>query len=405
MPSSISSSSSAMSVSFKTLWAGVLLFGLVLGAYNLAVYGLKSAGADLNGRVSAQINYLPTLIDEIDGKDAVMVFGSSMVQAGFEPLLFDGIMAEKGLSTISYNYGIGNLNPYFQDYLSRRIKDQFQQGRQKLKLAIIEFNPFQTTTVRKNAIPFTDEQNLALLMSNKELFQVLLENPTKGIRLLNIRYLRQGYSAELFSSLPLLIASEMQPTAPRTEEYREAQKKSQQANQAFRELVRGQQGDGGFPPWDPSTRGGRMDKSQFTQEILDSLRDWMASRRYVGFLQDDLDRRIRGADIEQLNFDEELIESFIAIVKDFQEISEEVVVVLLPRNTDWVKYTPEVQAKLNQVNQRIQTSTGADVKNYQVIDPIGPEHFNDTTHLSWYDGNDIFTEFLAEEFHRLINEQ
>lgn len=391
-------SKQALRVALLTLIAGTLLFGAVIGAYNLIIIGLKSIGADLNGRVVAFIDYLPEVTAEPADKQLVMFFGSSMVQAGFEPNVFDAAMQTKGIHSVSYNYGVGNLNPYFQEIVARRIREQFEASGRKIDLALIEFNPFQTTVVRKNAIRFTDEQNVAILSSPRELLQETLRSPTRGIRMLTIRYLRQGFSAELFSSLPLFLAQTAGDGTEPTAAERDASQESQQLSAAFNQQLAKERNDEPVLPWNTATRGGRINKSQYSEETLLALRDYAASRRHPYIMQQDLQRRIDTADILELNFDEELIQAFITTVEHFQIVSDEVVVLLLPRNTDWVTYTPEAQAQLDAAGQRIQEETGVEVRDYQVIDEIGPEHFIDTTHLSSYDGIDIFTEFLADEF-------
>ena len=402
MPSSTSNSNATTAdngrkVALITTLAGVLLFGAVIGTYNLIILGIKSIGGDLNGRVDAFLEFLPQVAAEPTDKQLVMVFGSSMVQAGFEPRVFDEVMKNKGIDSVSYNYGVGNLNPYFQEIVARRVREQFERSGRNLDLALIEFNPFQATKVRKNAIRFTDEQNVAMLSSPQELFAETLRDPTRGIRMLTIRYLRQGFSAELFSSLPLLIASETGESEPSDEE-REIIRNSQRFNAEFNRHLAREYGTEPAPPWNPDTRGGRITKPNYSDELLSALRDYNASRRHPYFMRQDLQRRIEGADILELDFDEELIQAFIQIVKHFQAVSDEVVVLLLPRNTDWVNYSDDVKARLNAVNQRIQRETGVELRDYQVIDVIGPEHFFDTTHLSNYDGIDIFSEFLAREF-------
>jgi hypothetical protein len=71
--------------------------------------------------------------------------------------------------------------------------------------------------------------------------------------------------------------------------------------------------------------------------------------------------------------------------------------VLLPRNTEWIQYPPEAEARLEAVLDRIHEQTGVTIRNYQDAG-FGPEHFSDTTHLPRHGGDVPFTEFLAEEY-------
>ena len=378
-------------VAVRTLLAGVLVFGSVVGCYN----GLLSLIGDYNGRVVAQLEHLPLIVAENRDKLKVFVVGSSMVQAGFEPTVFDRATHEKGIETISYNYGVGNLDPNYQVFITRRIRDQFLQGDEKLALTLLEFNPFQATIRRSGFGSITADQNIAVLASDAELWQMTLDDPTRGIRLFNIRYLRDGLSAELITSATALFN---QGQNTRTEAYRKAAQRTTELWARFNELRDTDASVQGSGQWNIANRGGRIDKSQLSREALDALGEWAASRRYSGFMENDLARRVRGADILELEFDERSIEAFIAMVEDLKVVSETIEVILLPRNTDWVNYAPDVQRRLDDVLRRIESSTGVGVRNYQVDPRITPEHFLDTTHFSYYDGIDVFTKMLAEDY-------
>ena len=124
MPSSTSSSNevyqtsdprSRLRVACSTLAAGIVLFGGVVLIYNGLLALLYLAGGDINGRVVGQIEHLPEIVASNPNKRKVFVFGSSMVQAGFEPSVFDSELAARGIDSISYNYGIGNRLLYLSD--------------------------------------------------------------------------------------------------------------------------------------------------------------------------------------------------------------------------------------------------------------------------------------------------
>jgi hypothetical protein len=108
--------------------------------------------------------------------------------------------------------------------------------------------------------------------------------------------------------------------------------------------------------------------------------------------------RIETADIEELNFDPELVDAFITTVKNLQEIADHVEVVLLPKNTEWIKNPPAALARQEAVLQRIHRETGARIRNFQEIDAVTNQMFGDTTHLNRYQGAAAFTHYLAEEY-------
>ena len=390
-------------VALQTLGAGIIVFGGTLLIYHGLLHLLYQAGGDLNGRMVAQIEHLPDIVSSNRDKQKVFVFGSSMVQAGFEPTVFDAVMRDEGLKTISYNYGVGNLNPEFQELISRRISEQFIRGNERLALTLIEFNPFQATKRRNTFTGMTRDQNVAVLASDEELWQITLNDPTRGIRLFTIRYLRDGISAELITSAPAIAASVPGPDS--SEEYQAALKRRAELGRRFEELRGVDAAIGGSAYWDVVTRGGRIDKSSLSPEALEALGDLMQSRRYSGFMRADLQRRVSSADILELRFDDAVVESFIAFVRNFLVISDEVEVILLPRNTDWVNYKPDAQQRLNRVLRQIESETGVKVRDFQVHPRISPEHFSDTTHLSSYDGIDIFTALLAREYADVLRDQ
>ena len=65
------------------------------------------------GRVLEGQEGLKRLLVEDEG-DLVMVYGSSMIDAGFGPREYDQHIADSGGQSSSWNYGFGNLNPLFQ---------------------------------------------------------------------------------------------------------------------------------------------------------------------------------------------------------------------------------------------------------------------------------------------------
>jgi len=401
MHSSISSSDltkGRLRTALQTAIAGVLLFGGVIVAFQFLVNTLR--GGD--DRVTTQIGVLPELVSQYPEKKKVMVFGSSMVQAGFEPLVFDEAMAQRGIDSVSYNYGMGGLNPEFQEIFTRRIQEAFQAADRKLDLALVEFNPFQATKVRKAATVFIADQNVAALSSNKELLDITLRDPTRGVRLFNIRYFRAGISAELITTA--LTRGVNQQAPKRSDAYRAADRRSSELATQFREAVRSDLPEYKQAPWQRSFRGGRGDKTRLSAETLETLKELMASRRHPELLQVDLQRRIDGADIIDLGFDQALVDAFIRMVKNFQAISARVEVLLLPRNTDWVHYAPETRARLDMVLKEIAKQANVVIKDYQTHPKISPEHFIDTTHLSLYDGIDIFTKILAEDYAEVLRD-
>ena len=120
-------------------------------------------------------------------------------------------------------------------------------------------------------------------------------------------------------------------------------------------------------------------------------------------MENDRLNRIACCDIEELHFQEELITAYVRIIETFQQFSDHVAVVLLPRNLEWIHYSPEAEARLAEVLERLQAETGVEIRNYQELD-YPARMWSDTTHFARYGGDVVFTDLLVEEFAPILAE-
>lgn len=407
MPSSISNSefknqyqtlddSNALKVRFKTLLGGLFMFLLVVGLYKFI-----GSNIPMNARVLEMMAYMPTVATERPESKKVMFFGTSMVQAGFEPNQFDAYFTERDMDVISYNYGVGNLNPEFQQYVTRHIRQELESRNQTLTLSLLEFNPFQTTKARDVLGVITRDQNEAVLLPLEDLMRITFEDPDRGLRLLNIRYFREGISAELLSSA-FTIDGPVNFVEPDPERAEAAAARSE-LQREFRDTL--PEGNSPFADqWSIARRGGRLDKSQLSSESLEALYAWAESYVHPALMAPDLQRRINQGDILGLDFEERLVQAFINMVNDLNAVSDHMEVILLPRNTEWVVYTPEVQQRLDNLMERITAETGVPVRDMQDLPEITPQMFVDTTHLSFALGIDTYTRVLAQTYEPILRE-
>ncbi|MGX5173883.1 hypothetical protein ACUR5C_07675 [Aliikangiella sp. IMCC44653] len=346
-------------------------------------------------RTNLSLKALPKIIEE--PSDLVMFYGSSMTQAGFSPRQFDRKLNAMGKNVKSFNYGFGGLNPFFQDYLSRRIKEQFIANNRKLRLAMIEFNPFQTTQRRwQGAKPVVDSF-LSMLASDEELLEIAKQDITRGILLFNIRYIRNNISSEIITSS---FGRELFPP------YQWQQfKDTQEIQQARRNIGRklGELFDKDYPNlnyqnWMYEWQGAGTIPEERSQETLTAFEEYYDLSQTDAQMKNDRLSRIRNADIEELNFEPLLVDSFIQMVKNFQLFSDQVEVIMLPRNTKWITNTPEGKKRLAKVIKQIEEATGIKVRDHQDLNVINPNMFSDTTHLARYRGDVAYTDFLVEEY-------
>ena len=346
-------------------------------------------------RVTEAQRALPDILNE--PHELVMVYGSSMVRAGFSPRQFDQGINQQGKNIKSFNFGFGGLNPFYQDILSRRIRESFEQEDRRLKLAVIEFNPFQASQTRWRRAQFTIDAYMTMLGSDQELLQIARQDLTRGIRLFTIKYLRGGISAEMLTGYYGRGIFPPRRTQWFEEDEAIAQKRRElgrKLSDAFDREYPDYQGE----EWHYGWQGGGtipQERSAETLALFTAYYDTLQSdARMKNFRQG----RVKRADILELNFEPLLVEHFINIVENFKGFSDQVEIVMLPRNTRWINYTPQGQARLDNAIEQIETATGLQIKDHQDLDVINPDMFGDATHLQRYTGAVAYTDYLIKEY-------
>jgi hypothetical protein len=351
------------------------------------------------GRVNEARMALPKIVAEPN--DLVMFYGSSMTRAGFSPRQFDHSLALEGKKITSFNFGFGGLNPYFQDLLSRRIVEKFESSDRRLKLALIEFNPFQATQTRWNRAESAVDSFLTMLANNGELLDIAKQDITRGVRLFNIKYVRNNISSQIITSY---YGREMFPQA-RSRRYNDDDQTISERKRLG--ALMSKQFDKEYPnhvdeDWKYSWQGGGTIPQERSAETLALFKQYYAVSQTDARMKNDRLSRIRSADIEELNFEPLLVESFINIVKEFQKISDHTEVIMLPKNSKWITTSPAAELRLARVVRQIERATGITIRNHQNIPEITADMYRDTTHLSRYHGDVPYTKFLLKEFSGLL---
>jgi hypothetical protein len=379
----------------KILLAIVLVASSATLIVNLFT-GLQGANKEgIIGRVAEAQGALSKITSEPN--DLVMFYGSSMTHAGFSPRLFDKKLQNQNKNIKSFNFGFGGLNPFYQDYLSRRIAEEFQSKNRRLKLAMIEFNPFQTTSRRWQNAQSTIDSYLTMLASDQELWEITKEDLTRGIRLFNIKYLRNDISAEMITSY---YGRAIFPPQ-RTQQFKdddETVANRQRLGKLLGEAFKKEYPDFKDAEWSYDWQGGGTIAEERSKETLQLFDEYYRVKQSDASMKNDRQGRINSADIEELNFEPELVESFIRIIKNFQLVSDKVEVMMLPRNTRYINYTAEGKLRLAKAIKQIEEATGITIRNHQEIDEVNPDMFSDTTHLAKYSGDVAYTEFLVRQY-------
>jgi len=390
-----SSTSSSRGIFGKILLAVVLGMAVAMVLIRVMTFIYDVSGDTILGRVLEARAALPRIIAEED--DLVMFFGSSMTRAGFSARQFDRQLSERGIDVKSFNFGFGGLNPYFQDYLSRRIREEFEVRERRLDLALIEFVPFQLTESRWQGAQPVIDSFVGMLASPREMWDIALDDPARGALMFNIRFLRDDVSAEMTT---WHFGSSLQPERPRSNlpEDEEAQKRLGELGEQLSAQFDVDYPDYEDAQWHYGWQGAGTipeERSPLTLELFPPYYDALRSPRRM---ENAKLNRIQCCDIEELNFEEELILGFIRMVENFQRFSDHVEVVLLPRNTEWIEYSPEAARRMASVLARIQTETGVTIRNYQELEGFDATMFGDATHLSRYAGDVAFTSHLVDEY-------
>ncbi len=378
----------------KTLLFIILGMAMALGLIRWFAWMNDAAPTDFLGRVLEAKESLPQIVAE--PHDLVMAFGSSMVQAGFSPREFDQWVKERGNDNVkSFNFGFGGLNPFYQDILTRRIKESFDESDRRLKVALIEFNPFQTTITRYNRNRILEDSYLTILGKDHEIWKIFMQDPTRGVRLFNIKYLRNSISAEMVTSF---FGGSLREPRKRTalERDQARQERLGEVGEILNKAFEEEYPDYVSSNWSYAWQGGGTIPSERKPETLEVFDEYYELLRDPARLDDARLNRIHTADIIDMHFSEELIVAFIDIVNQFKTFSDHVEVVMLPRNTKWITHSEAGAQRLKEVVKRIEQATGVTIKNHQDLPVINPTMFSDATHLNRYQGAHNYTKYLIE---------
>lgn len=335
--------------------------------------------------------------------DTVLVFGSSLVNEGFSPRIFDQRTESLVQHDItSFNIGMGNMKPSYQLLLAKRLREAHQQAGKRARLAVIELTPFLLTKRRNAFRPFMTEQIAAVLMSNHELWNVAREDPAHFARLLCIRYLRDGISAEAITGGLRALFSAAQTQAPKARSYSAEELKHLQElkrlQQELRKYIAKEHPlTGKSHVWNPATQGGPIDLSDLSPDAQKIASTLASGMRAPDLLTQDLQERIDCCDILGLDFDDSMIEEFIAIVDELKQVSEHVEIVLFPAPPSLKHPDKEALARQHAVVRHIVERTGASVRDYQFDRAFDDSMFYDATHLSMDKGRIVFSQQLAED--------
>lgn len=383
-------------IAARTLGVGLVLvlaaLGMARGFVSLLV---RTSSPEMRGQYTEGSirleDFLGALPDIAQREDAVLVFGSSIIQHGFSPETFDKYL---GQPATTYNLGFPGVDPVMQALLARRVAETFERTGHKARFTLVEFTPFQATLARGKSSWYREQSAVkkALLADPRIFAQAARRSPEEASHI-GALWLMGGIS-------PLSVTSLMEtrifdapspswwPVPPPEDPSAERKAWVTRVHEG-RYAVEHRE----VPEWDPVRRG---EVRWIFDETREAYLAWARLRSAPELLEADRQWRVESADLLELRFDDAQVQAVIETVRALASISQETRVVLAPRNRAWNQPTPEGRARLAAVLARIEHETGVKVLDLAENPDFVPEDFIDTTHLNESYGRPKFSRKLAE---------
>jgi hypothetical protein len=302
--------------------------------------------------------------------------GSSLMEAGFSPTVFDATMRETRELT-TYSLALAGANPTTLWMQARALRAALGRTGHKLDIAVYEFTPFQASAAHHAAKEY-------------ERGSLLKASTFADLRGLGALFSKSPEDAATIASLMVL-------------GHHAPESVSIALSARVFELPGWWKGPSGAPPrrfsfrpgsirWDEADRG----EGPRYDGVEDAYRRKVAAESTPSNFEADRKRRIDSADILGLHFDEEFVELSIAALRELAAASRHVYLLLAPRNTAWIAPTAEAQARQDAVVRRLCAEGGATLVDFSTSPEFHAADFADTTHLTAVDGRAKFSRLLGE---------
>lgn len=333
-------------------------------------------GAD---RIQDFLQELPAIAAR---EDAALVFGSSLIQHGFSPEVFEANLG--GPRVTAYNLGFPGVDPEVQLLLAHRVAESFQRSGHRARLMVVEFTPFQATLARGRSAKFNEMANVkrAMLATPGDLVETALRSPEEASHLAALQALGNNSPLAITSTLEHQLFDEPAP-ADDARQVLVARIRAGKARVEQRHVR----------AWDPVRRG---ESRLFFEETREDYLAWARMRSAPEILEQNLEWRVRTSDLLELRFDERKVAAFAEAVRALAGVSERTVLMLAPSNRAWVQLTPGGRARLAEVVARLSRDTGVPVVDLSEAPEFTPEDFIDVTHLNESSGRPRLSRRLAE---------
>ena len=335
-------------------------------------------------RVGVFADALPS-IAATDGPTG-MVFGTSLAFFALSPATFDEELRRRGVEMTTFTAATPMMAPSVERALAERIEGTYAKRGRRLDLALPEFTPHNMTeaTARgSEGFRRAELRDLAEVLDASRMRDLALQSPDDAAHVLAL--------AALGNQDPNVVNSVLGRMFLMTAEEREAHRR-QAGPQAALQRGLSKLFGGPYPAWNLRARG---EPRWLYPETAPAYRNLV-----LGFNASKPRHRARLVatnDADELHIDRRRLDEFIALVRELQSFTDYVVVWLAPRNTDWVRPTPEGLERLNAALAEVHRATDAPIIDLTIMDDIDPSDFIDATHLSEHSGRPKLSKRLADE--------
>ena len=386
----------AIAVKTIVFGGGALLAGMLLVNAAVGLMRAKFPNPFSVQRIQESAAALPAALSlpADDPRKVVYVLGSSLIEFGFSPDVFDKTLAGSGVDAVSYNFGYGNADPSIHQRFAHRLREDFSENPDKIDLVVYEFSPFQATERRAQLTGQLDHAAHAVIDDWRDFLALAPHDHEEAIALFNTRYIRNGVPAEAVTnlmSLPIRNASRLE--AKVIDE--EGEPLDQLGWGLYHTLMN--EWPQANPPggWYVEDRGGFP--ATASDEALMLSAKVMKRMQHPDRMAASRQQRIDCCDMLDLNIDDQMLGRFIDAIKQAQKVSKRVDLLLMPRNEDIIQLSEAGRQNLAAAVARIQQETGVQVVDFTESGYKVSDYF-DADHLTLFAGRKKFSEQLARYY-------
>jgi len=328
-------------------------------------------------------------LPDIARSGTAVVFGTSPMQWGFSPTIFDRTMTDGGVSTQTYNLGNFGIGPDLMLIMARRLGDDLQAEGRRMRLGIVEFTPWNATNARRNDffINAMAAAQRARLVDVGMVVDIARHSLTEASELLTLKAwgdVPPEAAVIIYNRMVLKPITNL-GTDRRSRLIRDAGKRARVNSQG--------------EAWNLRRRGEVVLRDPAKPEDYDA---WLELHQQPEFMKEDLAWRVNSADIHGLHFDDQFIDEYIDLVRELKTFSDHVVVIVAPCHPDARPEDAAARARLDAVLKRIADETAVPIVDLYEAPEFVRYDFMDNTHVNDSTGKAKMSRLLAERILPLI---